>query len=162
MDSTTAFGVAAFTAIIAFLGSIVIAVVSVSNHAYSERQKEKIEKRNKRAEKLEEFASALYDHQYWLVQLMNRVLEGERELSALLAKSQLAPFTKLSAIAIVNFPEFLTPIKELSKAAAVYINTLLKLDKKDASQANHLMIKHNEISNHLEALIEEYAKREFQ
>jgi hypothetical protein len=126
-----------------------------------EYEKEK-ETRRKKAEKLEELASTLYDHQHWLIQLTNKVLEGERMLASLVAKLPPAPFSKLEAISIVYFSGFQEPIKELSKASAIYVNFITRDGQQNLVQGKQLLSKHNELVNRLEDLIRDYAEREFQ
>jgi hypothetical protein len=153
MDGTTAFGIAAFTAIMALIGSIIIAVVSVSNHAYSERQKEKIEKRNKKAEKLEELVSALHDHFYWL-------RSGEE-----IKYNDPHPWSKIEAIQYVYFSEFADLSRALWDAEIHYVASR-RANAISGQEVDGLTRQHWEkyaaSFNIYMNEIEEYAKREFQ
>ncbi len=122
-----------------------------------DRRKEK----HKKAEKLQELALALYDHQLWLIQITDKVMEGERSLSTLLAKSPPPPYTKLEAITLVHFKDLRERVTQLSRASAAYVNFILRYGQ-HSDQSNQLLLTHNKLVNDLEDRIGYRANRKFQ
>jgi hypothetical protein len=104
MDDITAFGIAAFSGVIALIGSAIGAGVAISNHAYSERQKEKIEKRNKRAEKLEELISLL--RMQFLSNATKLLAEG-KELDTETRNNMVLNEGAIEAVMKVYFPDLI-------------------------------------------------------
>jgi uncharacterized protein YciI len=79
-----------------------------------EERKDKVERRNRRAEKLEELVAAVYDHRHWLDTVENQRVFGHA------GPKPPTPFAKIEAIATVHFPQFVQKISELEDAARGY------------------------------------------
>jgi hypothetical protein len=159
MDDTTAFGIAAFSGVIAVIGSMIGASVAVSNHAFSERQKEKIEKRNKRAEKLEELVSAIHEEERWIENM--KTLGVFEQL-----KLEIEPIGKIVAILRVYFqdltPEAYTYLSHINMYKSLFcISTAVPDDKEIKDKLNEITRTLKKSTWSLER-IESYAKSELQ
>jgi hypothetical protein len=72
-----------------------------------------VEKNKKRAEKLEEFVSALYEYDYWVYEQQSFILtERSRE-----GTGKIKPIGKLRAIASIYFPQLSKEIDNLDEIA---------------------------------------------
>src|SRR5262249_42870774 len=111
----------ATTLVVAIIGGLMV----MAGRFIQDRRRAIEEKKKRKAEKLEEFASKLYDHNYWLTQLTSKVFEGERELQSLITKLPAAPHATLEAISIIYFPTFREHVIELKMASVTYINFIL-------------------------------------
>jgi hypothetical protein len=100
--------------IIGFLGGFV-------SQWLVEGRKEKAEKNKKRAEKLEELVSLLYQHQHWLKVKLQATMGGQDT-------EEISPFTKAEAITRVYFPE-LSDITDRVAGAADALETYLIVER---------------------------------
>lgn len=99
-----------------------------------EHRTEEAEKKNKRAEKLEELASLLYKHQHWIKLNMHFCLSGGEE------PKTISPIARIKAVTQIYFPELHDSVNELDIKADQYeIWLLQERDKRNRNpqyQAN--------------------------
>ena len=85
-----------------------------------ERYKQIAERKKKREEKLEELASLLHKHQYWIKSNMNFCLSGAEE------PKTTSPIARIEAVTQVYFPELHDSINELNIKADQYEKWMLQ------------------------------------
>jgi hypothetical protein len=139
-------------------------VIEWRRHAY-EKQKQEDEKqketRRKKEDKLEELSTALYSHEYWLIQVQNRINQGDKALDAIMTKLPPPPLPKAQAIANIYFHELKGDLTALSAASVLLIKSMLD-GKYVFGQPNDESTTFVQQLRRVERLITEYAKREFQ
>jgi hypothetical protein len=89
--------------VIGFIGSVILGVMQ------SQREKQK-----RRADKFEEFVSALYEYEQWMDTQKNVRCYGEN------LPLGISPLAKAEAIAAIYFPSCSEKIKELERASLAY------------------------------------------
>jgi hypothetical protein len=145
-------------------GFIVLCTQLLLERRKHECEKQKETKRRK-AEKLEELSSALYAHEYWLIQLQAAIPAGETNLQALIAKLPPPPMATLHLISNIYFYEFQGHTQDFSKIAD-WINSIVRDAQPNAVPSNEFylrtLVEHSKVVKRLEDLIRDYAKREFQ
>src|SRR5258708_27259466 len=148
-----------------FIQTLVSAVVGglmvLGSQLVLEHRKQETEKKRKKAEKLEELASALYAQEHWLIQLQNTIKEGETTLETIIAKLPPPPFAKLQAISNVYFPEFQDDVNALSLASAKFVFSVLHREQLNRDPLTDSYATYIKLIRRLEDLIRDYAKREF-
>lgn len=128
-----------------------IPAISLITQLALERKKQAAEKK-KKAEKLEELVSALYEHNVWVLRhaVSNQTNSND--------KYEQIPFTKLSAIQKVYFPEFEAHFSNLDVATARWIwPKIAGLTVEPSDEAANL---YNKCFNEVVHEIQAYAKRE--
>jgi len=146
-------------------GLITSLVVERQRHANQltlESQKHEREKRKKKAEKLEELVSELYAHEHWVAALSNNVELGKDDIITALGRLPPPPISKMLAISNIYFPGLQEPIQAFSKLAATHVKSIVHKGQLNFDRSNDLFRQHNEAVKHLEKLIRDYARREFQ
>jgi predicted ribosome quality control (RQC) complex YloA/Tae2 family protein len=103
-------------------GGLLIQLVLEKRKQEFERQKQEYEKqketKRKKAEKLEELACELYAHESWLIQVQNRISQGDKALDVIMTKLPTPPLPKAQVIANMYFPELKGDLAALSAACA--------------------------------------------
>jgi hypothetical protein len=139
-------------AVIGLGGTIVGSAIVLTSQWLLERRKQETEKKNKKAEKLEELVAALHDHFYWLK-------SGEE-----IKYNDPHPWAKIEAIQYVYFPEFSDLSKALWDAETSYIRS--KKERIPGEEFDEIVkrnwLKYSVCFNSYVENIENYAKREFQ
>jgi len=135
----------------------------------SEYLKQRKETKKKRAEKLEELISVIYEHHHWVQHLYQIKVQGET------GEIPPTPFSKIEAITYIYFPQFDTLVNDLALAAITYQELLLRkapiLQQLDLSKEAHMPIhtvfiaaraNYLHCGNILIDALKAFAKREFQ
>ncbi|MGA3303225.1 MAG: hypothetical protein ABSC72_08050 [Methylovirgula sp.] len=133
----------------------------------SQRQKEKMEEKTRRAEKFEELVKAIYELEHWLDMERNSSLVGD------FTDRRLSPFAKIEAISTLYFSEFEEQVCDLDKALAAYIAWATTIGYKkvvgelSASETNldgfdEVLDRYNQANGALLDALKDFAKREFQ
>ena len=113
-------------ALVGLAGTVIGAVIGFGSTLLTQRslsrlnkeadeRKQEVEKKNKKAEKLEESVVSLYEYQHWLLREVRPLLEKGETIQ--LPRS---PIAKVQAISYVYFPEFRGSIDELAKIEYQY------------------------------------------
>jgi len=160
-------------AIIGLLGTTIGAVLGFGGGLITqlalEGRKQVAEKKKKKAEKLEELVSVIYEHHHWVQRLYLINVKGAT------LEMQLSPFAKIEAITHVYFPQFDTSLKTFAAAAAAYQELMLRnapiLQQLDLSIDAHVNVNTDFIEARADYIrsgnifideLKSYAKREFQ
>jgi hypothetical protein len=130
--------------------------------------KQRSEKRKKKAEKLEELVSLIYEHHHWIQHLYEVKVQGKT------GEISLTRFAKIEAITHIYFSQFDTLVDKLAAAATTHQELMLRnaqiLQQLDLSIESHGPVHTGFIearANYLRCgniLLDElkaYAKREF-
>jgi hypothetical protein len=153
-------------ALIALGGTIIGFAGGFVGQWLSEGRKQQVEKRRKRAEKLEELVITIYDHREWMNEIAVNCTESSHPNS---------PFAKIEAIKQVYFAQFDILVRKMAATSNAYYSLIKRhgavLQQLNPSNPAHVKII-DEVGEAKESyykslgfLLEEikrYSKREFQ
>jgi hypothetical protein len=148
-------------ALIGLGGTILGSAIVLTSQWLLEGRKQETEKRKKKAEKLEELVSAIHEHKYWALSVLDTLplLPSEE----VIAKLPPSPIGKVEAIANVYFPEFRKLVFTLNFTSYEYQQS--KIDFLIEKSEDDRQILRATYYGHFNVLLDEirdYAKREFQ
>jgi hypothetical protein len=145
------------------VGGLIAIGGGFASAVFLHRRHTKAEKRKLRAEKLEEFVTALYEHKHWLDKIRNIRVSGAPEIEPP------TPFAKVQAICSIYFPQLQGKIKALDLAAdkiEVWTwDAAHKRNQGDPTYANDAAAAYKPYGELFSPLIKEladFARREFQ
>jgi hypothetical protein len=102
------------------VGGAIAIVGGLGTQLLLEYRKQTAEKRKKKAEKLEELISLVYEHHHWIQHLYEIKVQGK------IGEISPTPFAKIEAITHIYFPHFDTLVSKLAVAAITYQELMLR------------------------------------
>jgi hypothetical protein len=96
------------------VGGAIGIIAGVAGPYFIQRVKEKADKREKRADKLEELIGAVIEHYHWFAAMRYFFISGQEN------QPTLSPIIKIEAIAGTHFPEFGPLVQRLNSASNNY------------------------------------------
>jgi hypothetical protein len=145
------------TAAVSLVSAVVGGLMVLAGQYIHDRRIRENDTRKKKAEKLEELLSALWEHERWLILLKHEVHSGEDDHASIIAKLATSPFAKIEAISCVYFGDFHDDIEMIDGVSDKYVNALM--NKLYGQIASDLYDKHEELCDRLRDKIKDYARK---